>query len=974
MADNVGAFRKQVPLADPRQKDPVTEFDHPEQGLGRRSVDINRLSDLRSYSYFFSLVLCRNSAIAETLAQQQNLASWQHPTSAKQAQFFDTPLGEYAPRALDGGNTSNDYCVLIFGATDAVFSITDVTWMSVTASEAVPGDQNTSIAVEGSFKVSEPRGILFVDKIVDCCTALGVDAATVSWMLKPFFVGYGTDTSTPQQDVATMIADVRPLMFIPYDVTGVYTEAGGTYEVQFVGLANGATRLPQYSRAADGVALSVGPSLRDSMQQLQNYINQRYKAYADCFLGKLNLLDDGFANKDGDYIPVEYIILLDPVYCNNRYLVSDRPQQYTDKPNCDKGKVYVKQTIGGSIESAIRGIMQLSPQVLEEMAGTKDGKGNVIKYEYKVQTALRSLNDRVQVVYTIKQFVSPKGGLIEQIIGGNSENERVFSDTVINNHLVLFDYMYTGLNTDILEFDLKLNLGLAYLQTATSANSFKSVLEASPSKSTHINPNAEINRLRPGYSLKTPLFFGAQAQRKGNNTLYPGENIGANYTMAKHASLEVAEATIRIRGNTAFLNTASELSSPESTFKFLDAFVRDKNGNTNVCSATPGPTGEQDTINRGMSMGDFPLLAKINIKMPANQDDLQAFQDKTNYATNFWFQGYYYIYGINHEFSNGEFTQTLNMIALPDPGTFDYLSNKRKSAVAFTKQTMDCYDGSIPCQQPKPSKDGAPDTRTGDDSLTAALQCTQNEQQRNSKTDCGTTTTPPPTPAPEPARVVPQTPPTPKPVRPSPPLNSTNQEDINLFAFRHAIAEGEGTLTSQGTINYKKIVNPGKEALVLTDHPALVPIPQLVKSTNFRTTSGARIVPKQLPGGKYTAFIDTTRGAADTTNAKIVLPSSAAGGYQLSRETWGNLKVSLGLPDFGPTSQDMAAEGLFKDRDAFNDVKAGKVTTALNKLGSAPTVWPSLPTATVLGQHQISMTEFLNIYESYGGINTEKQT
>jgi len=965
MPDNIGQFDNEAPLQDPRQRTPVSEFDHPEGVLGRRAVDINRLSEMRSYSYFFSLVLCRTTEIAETLAQQTNVTAWQHPTGPKEAQLWNVEgLEQYAPRALDGGNTSNDYCVLIFGATDAAFAITDVTWMSVTAGEAVPGDAGTSIAVEGNIKVSEPRGILFVDQVIRCCQALGVDASMVTWMLKPFFVGYAVDPNT-RQDIAQTIADVRPLMFIPYDLTGVYTEQGGTYDLSFVGLANGATRLPQYSRAADGFALQVGPSLRDAMQQLQIYINDRYTEYKNCFEQKLHLLDGtNFVNTVSDYLPVEYIILLDPVYCNERYLVTDRPQQYRDTVDCEKGKAYVKQTIGGSIESAIRGVMQLSPQILEEMAGVKDGKGSVIKYEYKVQTALRALENKVQIVYTIKQFVSPKAGLVAELVGGKSENERVFNDKVISDNLTIFDYIYTGLNTDILEFDLKLNLGMAYMQTATSANSFKQQLEAAPSSSTHINPNAEKNRQNPGQPLKIPLYFGAQAQRRGLNTMYPGENIGANYTMAKHASLEVAEATVKIRGNTAFLHTASEMSNPDSVFRFLDAVVRDKSGNVDVCSAQPSAPAESQGEIRGMSMGDFPMLAKLNIKMPADQDDLQAFRDRSNYAANFWFQGYYYIYAINHEFTQGEFNQTLNMIALPDPGTFAFLNDKRRSAVAFTEQIVDCFGSTVPCQQPKPSADGQPDTRTANDSLTAQLECPQEKAQQMLKAPCGTgQPESPPTDQVQRSTVVN---PTPVIVQDEAPQLPTNdQEQKNLYAFRHAIAKGEGTLTKEGTINYRKIVNPGTECSSLDDHPAAGVTPQLVVSDNFRVTA-AKIVSKIE--GLTRAFIDTLRGTQDTTNKKVVLPSSAAGGYQIVLTTWNAIKAQLGLTDFGADSQDQACEQIFKNFNAFNDIKAGRIVTAVNKLKSQ---WASLPGAYAPGQRQVSMQRFIKTYESFGGVNIE---
>lgn len=755
MADNnLGANQEPQPIKNPNVRQAPSPTDRPDQAVGRKAVDVNQLSQMRSYSYYFSLVLCRNAEIAETLSTSTDLSVWEHPQGPDQARDY-LALGKYAPRALDGGNSSNDYVVLIFGATDADFSITDVKWMSITAAEAVPNDIGNSIAIEGSIKVSEPRGIIFVDTIVLATQALGVDPSSVVWMLKPFFVGYANAGSLQNNvDIPQHISTIKPTMFIPLDVAGVFTESGGMYEIPFVGLANGASRLPQYSRAADGFTVNVGPALKDAMQQLVTQINSRYQDYYKCVTAKIAAVDqqqviDGTppVNRTGpqNYLPIEYIILLDPVYCADRYLVSDTPQQYQDKPgDCKTGGGKFKQTIGGSIESAIRSIMLMSPQVRDDMTGIRDDRGVEIKYEFKIHSSLRSLDDRMQIIYTVKQFVSPKGGLIEQLIGGTSESQRVMDKETINRHLVVFDYVYTGLNTDILEFDIKLNMGMAYIQTAASANSFKNQAEVTASRNTHINPFVDtLDRNSGKKPIKIPIFFGGQAQAIGNNTNSSGSSIGSAYTMAKHANLEVAEATVKIRGNTAYLEAAAEMSNPSIVQQFLDAKVPPLQSGQpiNVCSAVPTASAQQQTANTGMKMGSFPLLAKINIKMPTNNDDLQAFRDRTSYASNFWFQGYYYVYGIEHEFQEGDFVQTLLMIALPDPQDFEFLKRQKARSFNFTQETQDCFDSIVPNKEQKTRTDGTPEKTTAADMVARGKGDTSQKQTQENCVD--TPATPP---------------------------------------------------------------------------------------------------------------------------------------------------------------------------------------------------------------------------------------
>ena len=71
--------------------------------------------------------------------------------------------------------------------------------------------------------------------------------------------------------------------------------------------------------------------------------------------------------------------------------------------------------------------------------------------------------------------------------------------------------------------------------------------------------------------------------------------------------------------------------------------------------------------------------------------------------------------------------------------------------------------------------------------------------------------------------------------------------------------------------------------------------------------------------------------------------SSAAGRYQFLSNTWNGVAKKLGLPDFGPHSQDLAALALIDERGAFNDLVSGRLESAQNKLGR---VWAALPSST----------------------------
>lgn len=70
--------------------------------------------------------------------------------------------------------------------------------------------------------------------------------------------------------------------------------------------------------------------------------------------------------------------------------------------------------------------------------------------------------------------------------------------------------------------------------------------------------------------------------------------------------------------------------------------------------------------------------------------------------------------------------------------------------------------------------------------------------------------------------------------------------------------------------------------------------------------------------------------------------TSAAGRYQFLEPTWNGLAKQLGLKDFSPKSQDIAAVALLAQNGALPHVLKGDIPTAVKKSGST---WASLPSA-----------------------------
>ena len=95
--------------------------------------------------------------------------------------------------------------------------------------------------------------------------------------------------------------------------------------------------------------------------------------------------------------------------------------------------------------------------------------------------------------------------------------------------------------------------------------------------------------------------------------------------------------------------------------------------------------------------------------------------------------------------------------------------------------------------------------------------------------------------------------------------------------------------------------------------------------------------------------------------------STAAGRYQFLYKTWNPIRISNGLPDFSPGSQDIGAVELLRAGGAIPKILAGDITGAIKKVKG---IWASFPGAGY-GQGERSLSTMLSWYNaalaSYGG-------
>lgn len=126
-------------------------------------------------------------------------------------------------------------------------------------------------------------------------------------------------------------------------------------------------------------------------------------------------------------------------------------------------------------------------------------------------------------------------------------------------------------------------------------------------------------------------------------------------------------------------------------------------------------------------------------------------------------------------------------------------------------------------------------------------------------------------------------------------------------------------------------------------------------------TSGANGYRTMVGGSLFNSFADHPRILIALPNLGI--KSSAAGAYQILRRTWDGVAQKLGLTDFTPNSQDMAAVELIRQRGGLALAKAGKFAQAVEKCKKE---WASLPGAGY-GQHENTLARLQTAYTTAGG-------
>jgi hypothetical protein len=603
----------------------------------------NALDVYRTYSYHHILLIADSTSTAEKLSAETELSRFDHPDA------------RFLPQTHEKGG---QYIVLVNGMSDSQFIVQSAKWSSVPlpttgATTATKISSVQTMAVDGEIEIVEPQGVNFMNILANATRMMQIDPSMVVFVLKTVFVGHQDDGNV------SMISNIKPLLFMMVDITSNIDVTGSTYNMSLVGVVNGAAKLPHVNAIVNGLTFNVSGTLEKTFKLLEIKLKNLDTAMRVA-------LDDntcGVTINPNEFIEVEY-----------KFHLEDKYKGYKAGTNLDDKFKNLSDEGGyisnlgdmASVESIISAIMMSSLDVVKEAKGKLPDNRFMFKITSNIDT---SDKEKYVVHYNIHRY---KAVVIE------AEKFQTFDEPERDNTGITFDYIFTGKNIDVLDLDIKMEYGLMFFQvmaaqgtTPTSAmhllNHYNSDVSVKASGAAKVFADTGVDKKN---IIKRPLFLGTTVNSPlFRDTKFIGASASFNTMLTRHAAIETLGVKMKIRGNPQLLADTTQLPEDISTI------ISDVPQATKKSVIIP-PNGDPNVVdNLRQIMPQIhktPAYVKVKIWSPktwtgsaerTNEELAGSFAG--DYSENLWYNGWYYMIQIDNEFSDGTFTQDLELISLP---------------------------------------------------------------------------------------------------------------------------------------------------------------------------------------------------------------------------------------------------------------------------------------------------------------------
>lgn len=633
----------------------------------------NPLHAFRNYVPHFAIVALKDTSAASQFFQtnansKAGMNLYLHPPGGRKTQY-------------DAQGPNKDYVVVFNSTTDAEFYIDKLvvtTIMQPQAAQVTAGYNVHCTGTEMHMKIIEPYTVDYVTTILAVQQNLGLSVATnIQYILKIFFVGYLDNASGNEVDV---VANIAPLIYRVQQIDLTLTHAGAEYAIKCI-LDTNAGNNVKFNEVG-GITMQTADNVAGSIDKLNAKLAERTD---------LNTLNIKISNPS-----FKYKIFIDPVYSDPKYKISNITADHQNNFPAVNGNSNVQFVTGrgDTITDVITNIMLLSEAVVNESkVSTPPAPGEVVKtYVHKIHTCTTTKDDIItHNYYVLRQEVAVVGAPLatdpQSKAAVDQPTAPLILNTTIASSYLVYDYIYTGKNADILQYVMTIPMvgdGTPFMlyQTNTAGSSMDQTKLASDQQNPKIANTAPKGGHNETGTIVTSYGAAPQTDKVATSTPLPVPTVDkkAAGTGAKNAALfyqgrqilskfisnNNIQAALEIVGNPLILNTVIQ---PVSTY-----------ANAQGEGRTAAEVKQQIKARKGMGglagAAFSQNLVKINVRVPKPtyaQGDVyggtvDAFgkaldpEYENKFSTAFWNNNCYTITTIDHVFEKNKFTQSMKLL------------------------------------------------------------------------------------------------------------------------------------------------------------------------------------------------------------------------------------------------------------------------------------------------------------------------
>lgn len=525
--------------------------------------------------------------------------------------------------------------------------IDDVEIMSVIGKN---GQTGSSTAFQFTFNVIEPYSVFgFIDALLIASQSAGYENyAVANYVLALDFMGYPDTGDLPSPVPIERSTRLFPIKI--YDVTNTINERGTVYTCKAIPVGDAAvgTTVGQLKTSINVKGTTVKQQLSDLINQLNDAASKDAKANNrtvwDTYRIEFpNVNSDGQIS-EGENPWASSAISSDPV---------------TNDKKDGKAVPSTQFDSGTAVQRAIEDILKKSEYfkstVKPESGKDGDKQGNFWTLIPSVEQGTETnpmTNRKVSVyVYKIIPYFTSK-----HRVTGN-ENNLVKYDELAEIATRNYEYIYTGLNTEVLDF--KINFNLAFFSPLAIGN--PSVKDTSSTGNQNgSNPSMPNNGSSPpspgnmpAVSVSTTAAANESRKNTSNNQDLWAQTANNVYKSIIDSPQAQFQGEITILGDPYFLVSANGLSIP-------DGQVQGKEASNGEATALVGE-----------------VYITINFYNPIDIDTNTGILNINEVPVPF--SGVFSVYNVTSEFKNGVFKQVLFYTRIPTDRSADPV--RRRSAL-----------------------------------------------------------------------------------------------------------------------------------------------------------------------------------------------------------------------------------------------------------------------------------------------------